>query len=191
VVLGHGRVRLRPIRGRDAKAWQEVRARNGEWLRPWEATLPHGSAMAASSFNAMVRDVRRQARRGLGMPFVVTLDEQLVGQVTVTGITRGSARWAQVGYWIDREYAGQGLIPVAVALVIDHCFGTLGLHRIEIAIRPENVASRRVVEKLGLRREGEAPRYLHINGDWRDHEIFAITAEEVPEGVLARYLARS
>ena len=113
----------------------------------------------------------------MGMPFVVTLDDRLVGQVTVTGITWGSARWAQVGYWIDQEYAGQGIIPVAVALVIDHCFGTVGLHRIEIAIRPENVASRRVVEKLGLRREGEAPRYLHINGDWRDHEIFAITAE--------------
>jgi len=65
----------------------------------------------------------------------------------------------------------------------------VGLHRIEIAIRPENTASLRVVEKLGLRREAQAPRYLHINGDWRDHEIFAVTAEEVPEGLLSRYLS--
>ena len=190
-MLSHGRIRLRPIRTRDAKAWREVRARNAEWLRPWEATLPPGSAPLASSFAAMVRDVRRQARRGLGMPFVVTLDDRLVGQVTVTGITWGSARWGQVGYWIDRDLAGQGVIPVAVALAVDHCFSAVGLHRIEIAIRPENVASRRVVEKLGLRREGEAPRYLHINGAWRDHEIFAITAEEVPDGLLARYLGQA
>jgi len=167
-----------------------VRARNVDWLRPWEATLPPGGRPLAPSFTAMVRDVRRQARRGLGMPFVMTLDNRLVRQVTVTGITWGSARWAQVGYWIDREHAGKGFTPLAVALVVDHCFTAVGLHRIEIALRPENTASRRVVEKLELRREGEAPRYLHINGAWRDHEIFAITAEEVPEGLLARYLAR-
>jgi len=166
-----------------------VRARNVDWLRQWEATLPPGSAAETGSFGAMVRGVRRQARRGGGMPFVTTLDNRLVGQVTVTGITWGSARWAQVGYWIDREHAGQGVTPLAVALVVDHCFEAVGLHRIEIAIRPENTASLRVVEKLGLRREAQAPRYLHINGDWRDHEIFAVTAEEVPEGLLSRYLS--
>jgi len=145
----------------------------------------------ASSFRAMVRDMRRQARRGTGMPFVMTYGDRLMGQVTVTGITWGSARWAQVGYWIDREHAGQGLTPIAVALVTDHCFNVVGLHRIEVAIRPENTASRRVVEKLGLRREGSAPRYLHINGAWRDHEIFAVTAEEVPQGLLNRYLGQA
>jgi ribosomal-protein-alanine N-acetyltransferase len=117
---------------------------------------------------------------------VVTYDGEMVGQLTVTGVTWGSARWAQMGYWIDQGFAGRGIIPVAVALACDHCLLTMRLHRVEIAIRPENVASLRVVEKLGFSQIGLAPRYLHINGQWRDHLLFAITAEEVPEGVLAR-----
>jgi ribosomal-protein-alanine N-acetyltransferase len=77
-------------------------------------------------------------------------------------------------------------MPRAVAMVIDHCLGPVGLHRVEICIRPENTNSLRVVEKLGLEQVGFAPRFLHINGDWRDHRIFAVTREEVPEGIEAR-----
>ncbi len=186
MVLSHDRVSLRPIRTRDARSWREVRARNADWLRPWEATLPPGSPPPEGAFAAMARDMRRQARRGVSMPFVTTVDDRLVGQVTINGITWGSARWANVGYWIDRRYAGQGITPIAVALAVDHCIGAAGLHRIEIAVRPENTASLRVVEKLGFRREGEAPRYLHIDGQWRDHVLFGLTAEEVPGGLLRR-----
>ena len=136
----------------------------------------------------MIRDLNRQAREGRSLPFVVTYDGDLVGQLTVSGITWGSACWAQIGYWVDRDHAGRGIIPTAVALASDHCLFTMGLHRIEIAIRPENTASLRVVEKLGFRPERRAPRYLHIDGDWRDHLIFALTAEEVPGGLLRRWL---
>ena len=136
----------------------------------------------------MIRDLNRQAREGRSLPFVVTYDGELVGQLTVSGITWGSACWAQIGYWVDRDHAGRGIIPTAVALASDHCLFTMGLHRIEIAIRPENTASLRVVEKLGFRTERRAPRYLHIDGDWRDHLIFALTAEEVPGGLLRRWL---
>ena len=136
----------------------------------------------------MIRDLNRQAREGRSLPFVVTYDGNLVGQLTVSGITWGSACWAQIGYWVDRDHAGRGIIPTAVALATDHCLFTMGLHRIEIAIRPENTASLRVVEKLGFRAERRAPRYLHIDGDWRDHLIFALTAEEVPGGLLRRWL---
>ena len=191
MVLSHERVTVRPIRRRDAAAWRSVRSRNGEWLRQWEATLPPGSSPAPPTFAGMVRESHRQARRGYGLPFVTTYDRRLVGQVTVTGITWGSARWAQIGYWVDRAVAGRGITPTAVALVVDHCFKVVRLHRIEVAIRPENTASLRVVEKLGFRREGEAPRYLHIDGGWRDHVLFALTAEEVGPGVLAGYLRRT
>ena len=112
----------------------------------------------------------------------------MVGQVTVSGVTWGSARSANLGYWIDRAHAGRNITTTAVALVIDHCFTTVGLHRIEVAVRPENTASLRVVHKLGLRQEGEAPRYLHIDGDWRDHLLFGITREEVPGTLLSRAL---
>lgn len=189
VRLSHGRVGLRPITRRDAPAWFEVRARNAGWLRPWEATAPSGTAETPRSYRAMVRELRAQAGDGRCLPFVVTLDDVLVGQLTVSGITYGSARWAQIGYWVDGAVAGRGIIPTAVALAGDHCFGAVGLHRLEVNIRPENRASLRVVEKLGFRPEGLRPRFLHIDGAWRDHASFALLAEEVPEGMLSR-LAR-
>ena len=137
----------------------------------------------------MTRDLRRQGREGKALPFALTYDGAMVGQVTVSGITWGSARWAQVGYWIAKSHAGKGIMPIAVALACDHCLDTMGLHRIEIAIRPENTASLRVVEKLGFAAIGSAPRYLHINGQWRDHLLFALTAEDAPDGLLARVTA--
>lgn len=95
-------------------------------------------------------------------------------------------RSAQLGYWVSRHVAGQGITPVAVALAIDYLFQDLRLHRVEICIRPENAASLRVVAKLGLRYEGERQRYIHIAGDWCDHSCFAVTREEVPLGMLLR-----
>ncbi|MEP6527558.1 MAG: GNAT family protein [Nocardioidaceae bacterium] len=182
---------LRPIKMADAREWSRLRRQNASWLKPWEATLPPGSRGTPPTVRAMIRDLRRQARTGKALPFVVTLDDVPVGQVTVNGITWGSARWAQVGYWVESAHAGEGIIPTAVALAVDHCFFGLGLHRIEIAIRPENTASLRVVEKLGFRLEGAAPRYLHIDGGWRDHQLYALTREEVPQGVLGRWLRAS
>ena len=138
----------------------------------------------------MVRSMRREARAGRQLPFVVEYDGRFVGQLTVSNIVRGSAQYASIGYWIDQAYAGRGIITRAVAMVIDHCFEIVGLHRIEVAIRPENTASLRVVEKLGIKEIGYAPRYLHIDGDWRDHKLFAITREEVPHGLLHRLDSR-
>ena len=103
------------------------------------------------------------------MPFALLVDGEFAGQVTVNNIVRGSAQFASIGYWIDQRFAGRGVMPLAVAMVIDHCFFLSGLHRIEVAIRPENTNSLRVVEKLGIHECGLAPRYLHIDGDWRDH----------------------
>jgi ribosomal-protein-alanine N-acetyltransferase len=134
----------------------------------------------------LVRRLDRLARSGLCMPFAVEVDGQFAGQVTVNNIVRGSGQFASIGYWLDRAYAGRGVMPLAVALVIDHCFTTAGLHRIEIAIRPENSNSLRVVEKLGLAEYGYAPRFLHIDGDWRDHRLYAVTVEEAPGGLVAR-----
>jgi [ribosomal protein S5]-alanine N-acetyltransferase len=186
--LNHGRVGLRPIRQRDRDALVAVRSVNVEWLEPWEATPPRPTADRVG-FRAMVRGLRAQARRGSALPFVVTYDDRLVGQLTVGGITWGSMCSAYIGYWVDSRVAGRGVMPTAVALATDHSFGVLGLHRIEVNIRPENVASLRVVAKLGFRDEGVRERLLHIAGDWRDHRTFALTAEEIPEGLLARWLA--
>jgi [ribosomal protein S5]-alanine N-acetyltransferase len=182
-----GRVGLRPLAMRDARAWAEVRRRNAVWLSPWEATVPPGDQSAPKDFRGLVRDLHRQARQRRTLPFAVTVDDEFAGQLTVTNITGGSARWAQLGYWIDERYAGQNVIPTAVALVVDYCLFELDLHRIEVAIRPENLASLRVVEKLGFTEIGYAPRYLHIDGDWRDHRLFALTVEECEGGLLRRF----
>jgi [ribosomal protein S5]-alanine N-acetyltransferase len=187
--LQHGRVGLRPIRQRDRDAWVEVRAANVDWLAPWEATPPRPTDRIG--FRAMVRALKASARQGLVLPFVLTYDDRLVGQVTVGGITWGSLCSAHIGYWVDSRVAGRGVTPTAVALAADHAFGVVGLHRLEINVRPENTASLRVVDKLGFRDEGIRRRFLHIAGDWRDHRTFALTVDEVPDGVLNRWLRRS
>jgi ribosomal-protein-alanine N-acetyltransferase len=185
-VLRHGDVTVRPLAHGDARAWKAARKDNADWLRPWDATVPPGGAARPTTFRALVRRLDRLARAGECMPFAVEVGGRFAGQITVNNIVRGSAQFASVGYWLDRAFAGRGVMPLAVALVIDHCFATAGLHRIEVAIRPENSNSLRVVEKLGLHEIGYAPRFLHIDGDWRDHRLYAVTVEECPGGLAAR-----
>ena len=188
--LTDGDVTLRPLRMRDASAWMESRRRNIEWLRPWEATPPNGPSMFGVSgtvFTTMTRRLRADARAGRALPFVITVDGKFAGQLNVAGIVRGSMDSAHIGYWVDQRVAGRGVMPTAVALVVDHCLGPVGLHRIEVNIRPENVASRRVVEKLGFREEGVRERYLHIAGDWRDHVTYALVRDDLPNGLLYRW----
>jgi ribosomal-protein-alanine N-acetyltransferase len=186
-VLRDGDVGLRPIRRGDRRAWTDVRRANADWLEPWEATPPLPTP-AQVGFGDMVRYLRREARAGRMLPFVVTLEDRLVGQLTVGGITWGSLCSAHVGYWIDQRTAGRGVMPTAVAMAVDHSFTVVGLHRIEVNVRPENLASLRVVEKLGLRDEGLRLRYLHIARAWRDHRSYAVTTEELgPGGLLGRW----
>jgi ribosomal-protein-alanine N-acetyltransferase len=182
-------VELRPVRVSDARMWREIRVRNAPWLRPWEPTNPETPLYRSSlgPYISMVRAMRREARQGQAIPWVVTFGGVFVGQLTVGSITWGSARSGQVGYWIDEAYAGRGITPTALAMAVDHCFGVVGLHRLEASIRPENLPSRRVVEKLGFREEGVRVRQLHINGAWRDHVCYALTAEEVPQGLMPRW----
>ena len=193
VRLTHGAITLRPLRRRDEAEWARIRRRAGAWFKPWDSSRPADAVEPGLTFRQLVAQFSARARRGQMLPWAVeytpsdTKRRLFVGQVTVTGITRGSACWAQIGYWIDPKWAGRGIIPTAVAMACDYCFTTLRLHRIEIAIRPENTNSLAVVRKLGFRYEGRRERYMHVDGDWRDHDMFVLTAEEVPEGVLARY----
>jgi ribosomal-protein-alanine N-acetyltransferase len=135
----------------------------------------------------MVWALKRDARAGRVLPFVVTFQGQLVGQLTIGNVQYGSLRSAHIGYWVGEEYAGQGIIPTAVALATDHAFRALRLHRIEISKRPENLPSRRVAEKLGFRYEGERTAFLHIDGEWRDHLVYVMVDGDIPEGVLERW----
>jgi len=189
VTLEDGRVQIRPLRLRDGASWVEARVRNVDWLREWEATPPGSPAevtTSAATFVTMTRRLRREARQGRGLPFAVLYDGTFVGQLNVSTVVRGSLHSASLGYWIDQRVAGRGIMPTAVALAGDHCFWTVGLHRIEVNIRPENVASRRVVEKLGFREEGVRLGFLHIAGDWRDHISYALLRDEAADGLVKR-----
>lgn len=183
--LREGSLTLRPIRTRDARILERELVENRSWLRPWEATHPRGSL--AFDVRASIRSLLANARDGGGLPFIIECDGELAGQLNVSSITHGSLSSASIGYWVSRRFAGRGLTPTAVALATDHCFRQLRLHRMEICIRPENTASLRVVSKLGFRFEGLRRRYIHIDGDWRDHFCFALVAEELPRGVLDRW----
>ena len=174
---------LRPLRLRDGRAWRELRARNAQWLAPWEATLPVPDPATPVTYSSMIRHANREARAGRAMPFAIFLQGRMVGQITVAGIAWSSLRTCTIGYWIDESVASRGIMTRAVALVGDYCFAQLQLHRLEINIRPENDASIAVVRKLGFRSEGLRLRYLHIDGRWCDHLSFALTAEERPDGL--------
>ena len=187
--LRDGDVELRPFRMRDAAAWSEIRLANEAWLAPWEpsASGPWAARYGVAAFAPMLRQLRRHAREGTTLPFALTYGGRLVGQATAGNVWRGSLNSCFLGYWIDSRYAGRGIMPVAVALLADHCFGPVRLHRVEANIRPENTASRRVAEKLGFRLEGMRERYLLIDGAYRDHLCYALTTEEAREGVLRRW----
>ena len=157
---------------------------NREWLKPWEATNPHGPT--SFDYKSIIKSLIRQFENGDSVPFVILYQGEIVGQLNVSNILYGSVSSCVIGYWIIPEVAGQGITPTAVALVMDYIFFTAGLHRVEIDIRPENKASIRVVEKLGMRLEGVKKNYIHINNQWADHNIYALTAEEVGSGILNR-----
>lgn len=183
--LSDGAVTIRPIRVRDAKVLERELLDNRDWLTRWEATSPYGPVSLDTRYS--IRNLLAHARGGHGLPYAIEYEGEFAGQLNVSGITYGSLSSATLGYWVSRRFAGKGITPKAVALATDHCFFQMGLHRMEICIRPENAASLRVVEKLGFRYEGLRRRYIHIDGDWRDHFCFALVAEEVRTGVLNRW----
>ena len=180
VVLKNKELILRPLRLRDRAKWFAVRAENREWLTPWEATLPQvpehidGGDLISKrpSFLEMVRIYNRDGRSGRTISLAIWQGPNLIGQITMGGIIYGALRGAHIGYWIDRNFANRGYTTQAVELLTQYGFNELRLHRIEINLRPENAASRRVAEKAGYVFEGERPRYLHIDGHWRDHITF-------------------
>lgn len=177
----------RQLRGHDFYAIEKLRSAEHAWLAPWEAGAPPGLARTIT-MDAYISGAAKSAREGQGLYFAILPAGRLAGQVSLSSVQRGAAQTASIGYWIASRFAGKGLTPLAVAMVLDWCFTSYGLHRVEINIRPENAASLRVVEKLGLREEGRRSRYLYINEAWCDHRSFAVTLEEWKPGIFLENL---
>jgi len=174
----HPQMTLRPLAMRDKGEWDVVRKENAEYVGEWEPTAPDGVGRRIT-FRQYVRGLDSEAKAGRILPFVIEVEGGIAGQMHLFGIVQGSLLSGAAGYWVARRQAGRGLATRALGLLCDYAFRSAGLHRVEVNIRPENTASLRVVEHLRFRDEGVRARYLHINGGWRDHRTFALTAEDL------------
>jgi ribosomal-protein-alanine N-acetyltransferase len=181
----HGRrVTLRPLTSSDFTQWREVRRRCADWLTRWEPLPMPGAPDVVEdprAFAARCGARDRERQMGTGFGFGVFVDGRFGGEINLSGIQRGPFQNAYVGYWVDEALAGHSYTPEAGAVLFRFAFEELELHRVQVSIIPRNQASRRVAEKLELRDEGTAVRYLKINGVWEDHIRYAITAEEWEE----------
>ncbi|HSL75271.1 MAG TPA: GNAT family protein [Ilumatobacteraceae bacterium] len=175
------RVVLRPLAANDFRSWSEVRQRNAEWLTVWEPSRPAHQpdpVTDRSAFAARCQQRDRDRTAGTAFQFGLFVDHQVAGEVNLNNVIRGAMQSGTIGYWIDQRHAGNSYVAEAVVVVLQFAFEQLLLHRIEICIVPRNTRSRRVVEKLAIRDEGIAQRYLEINGTWEDHIRYGITTEE-------------
>ena len=175
------RVVLRPLVAQDFNGWSEVRRRNGEWLTQWEPMrLTHHPDPETNRevFAARCGARERERLAGTQYAFGVFVDGAFAGEINLNNVVRGAFQSATIGYWIDKSRAGRSLMSEAVVVLAQYAFEEMRLHRLEICIIPRNVNSRRVMEKLDIRTEGIAERFLEINGVWEDHIRYGITYEE-------------
>jgi ribosomal-protein-alanine N-acetyltransferase len=175
------RVVLRPLVAQEFNGWSEVRRRNGEWLTQWEPMrLSHHPDPETNRevFAARCGARERERLAGTQFAFGIFVDGAFAGEINLNNVVRGAFQSATIGYWIDKSRAGRSLMSEAVVVLAQYAFEEMRLHRLEICIIPRNVNSRRVMEKLDIRTEGVAERFLEINGVWEDHIRYGITYEE-------------
>jgi len=179
------RLILRAPRPSDIPELRALVRDNAEHLRPWSPAS--ANAQRTPTLTELSRSVaryRREWKEGSAYVFVVTLrepDAPIVGRIALTSVVRGPFQNAHLGYWTAVNHQGRGIATEAAALVVDFAFGTLELHRLEAAVMPQNLASRRILSKVAFREEGLARRYLSIAGRWEDHILFGLTREEWEE----------
>jgi [ribosomal protein S5]-alanine N-acetyltransferase len=174
-------VTMRPPVAGDFDAWARLRHESRDFLTPWEPTWAPDE-LSKEAFRRRLRRYAQAARDGTGHIFFI-FDKKsgaLLGGCQLSNIRQGVAQSAAtLGYWMGERHAGKGLMTDAVTTLTRYCITKLGLHRIEAACLPDNEASRRVLTKAGFVQEGAARKYLKINGQWRDHLLFAIIEDDL------------
>lgn len=168
------RLLMRPPEMRDYEQWARLRRDSRAFLAPWEPEWSRDH-LSSRSFRNRVLWAERAIRQGEAYPlFLFRLkDGQIVGGLTLSNIRRHPAQAGTLGYWVGEAYAMQGYMTEALTALREHAFAALGLSRLEAACLPDNVASRRLLERCGFRYEGMAQAYLQIDGRWRDHVLYA------------------
>lgn len=193
-VAGEG-VELRPPQMRDFEAWAALRERSRAFLAPWEPSWPRDD-LTRAAFRARLRRYARDVRADAGYPFLLFTHDAhhggtLVGGLTIGQVRRGVAQTAALGYWMGEPFAGRGLMTAAVRALAPFVFGALRLRRLEAACLPHNTASIRLLERVGFQREGYARQYLCIAGEWRDHVLYALLADDLQRPAQGRAAARA
>lgn len=173
-VLRGGRVVLRTPDMNDHEAWVALRIASRDFLAPWEPLWP-ANDMTRSSFRNRIKQYLRDIADDAAYPFFIfSSDERtLMGALTLSNVRRGVAQMATLGYWIGAPFARQGYMTAAVRAMLPFAFDHLSLHRVEAACLPSNQASVALLRRCGFEQEGLARSYLKINGEWRDHLLFA------------------
>lgn len=174
-VLEGAHLTLRAPKSADWSAWAEIRASSRPFLTPWEPVWGP-DALTKRAFRYRIKRYAEDARDEIGFSYFVFHrgDAELIGGITVTNIRRGVAQMATLGYWIGEKYSRKGHMSEAVGILLPWLFNEQGLHRIEAACLPSNVASQNLLEKLGFQKEGLARKYLCINGEWHDHLLYGL-----------------
>ena len=164
---------------RDWRAYAELRAASRQFLEPWEPTWP-ADALTRESFQRRLSRYASDWRADAGYTFLIfrQSDEALLGGISLSNIRRGVAQAGTLGYWMGKDHAGNGIMTQSLRLVLEFCFGDLGLHRIEAACLPSNEASQRLLRGSGFNEDGFARKYLKIRGEWHDHMLFSLLAED-------------
>jgi ribosomal-protein-alanine N-acetyltransferase len=176
------RLTLRPPRTADVPEVRRALRQNAAHLQPWSVAPVAGEdATSLTSVSRALLRHRREWKHGQAYALLISPrdnERSVIGRIALGGVLRGAFQNAYLGYWIDAEHQGRGLITEAVQAATAFALSSAGLHRVQAAVMPPNVASQRVLEKSGFRREGLAVRYLCIAGEWEDHVIYALTSEE-------------
>jgi [ribosomal protein S5]-alanine N-acetyltransferase len=177
--LETARLLLRRARFTDWRAWANLRSASRDFLVPWEPSWPD-DALTMAAYRRRLRQMGAEWRSDQGYGFSIFLHPAgtLVGGVNLSHVRRGVAQSASLGYWMGAAYANQGLMGEALGALLPYAFERLGLHRIEAACLPRNKPSRALLAKLGFREEGYSVKYLKINGQWQDHVLYALLAED-------------
>jgi [ribosomal protein S5]-alanine N-acetyltransferase len=180
ILEGDG-VTLRVPQMNDFAEWAALREQSRAFLVPWEPTWP-ADDLTRAAYRRRLRRYSEDMRTDQAYAFFVfrERDNVLVGGLTLSNVRRGVAQAGSLGYWMGEPHAGQGLMSAAVRTLIPFAFGTLGLHRLEAACIPTNVASITLLERTGFVREGYAREYLCINGAWQDHLLYARLRADPP-----------
>ncbi|MEU2773357.1 GNAT family protein [Streptomyces sp. NPDC007162] len=164
---------LRPIAIGDAKTLCAAYAVNRSHLAPWEPVRPE-SFFTVDGQTERIDGLLKQAADGVMLPLLMESVPTggIVGAITLSGITLGPFCSSYVGYWVAGDQQGRGLATAALERVCEIAEEVVGLHRIEASTLIDNTTSQRVLKKCGFETIGDAPQYLHINGEWRDSRLF-------------------